>query len=56
VSPIVVVGLVACNLGLIFVLMTMPLGMRTLSRSRLIRADRNRLWQALWPLGGDATW
>jgi Zn-dependent protease len=56
VSPIVVVALVACNLGLIFVLMTMPLGMRTLRRSRLIRADRNKLWQALWPLGSHATW
>jgi Zn-dependent protease len=56
VSPIVVVILVAGNLGLIFVLMTVPLGMRTVRRSRLIRADRNRLWQALWPLGPDATW
>jgi Zn-dependent protease len=56
VSPIVVVALVACNLGLIFVLMTMPLGMRTLRRSRLIRADRNKLWHALWPLGSHATW
>lgn len=55
-SPIVIVGLIACNLGLIFVLMTMPLGVRTLRRSRLVRADRNRLWQALWPLGPDATW
>ena len=55
-SPIVIVGLVACNLGLIFVLMAMPLGMRTLRRSRLIEADRDKLWQALWPLGREATW
>jgi Zn-dependent protease len=56
VSPIVILGLVACNLGLIFVLMTVPLGTRTLRRSRLIVADRDRLWQALWPLGRDSTW
>lgn len=55
-SPIVVVALVVCNLGLIFVLMTVPLGMRTVRQSRLIRADRDRLWQALWPLGRDAAW
>ncbi len=55
-SPIVVIGLVACNLGLIFVLMTMPLGTRTLRQSKLVRADRNRLWEALWPLGRDAAW
>lgn len=55
-SPVVIVGLIACNLGLIFVLMTLPLGVRTLRQSRLIRANRNRLWQALWPLGQNATW
>jgi Zn-dependent protease len=56
VSPIVVVALVVCNLGLIFVLMTMPLGMRTVRQSRLVRVDHDRLWEALWPLGRDAGW
>lgn len=55
-SPIVTAILVASNLGLIFLLMTVPLGLRTVSVSRVIPADRQRLWQALWPLGSDAGW
>ncbi|MBZ9763402.1 hypothetical protein LB553_21325 [Mesorhizobium sp. CA8] len=43
------VTLVAGNLGLIFLLMTVPLGLRTVTVSRVIKADRQRLWQALWP-------
>ena len=55
-SPIVTTILVASNLGLIFLLMTAPLGLRTIRLSRLVSADRQRLWQALWPLGSDAGW
>ncbi|MDG4886380.1 MAG: site-2 protease family protein [Mesorhizobium sp.] len=55
-SVIATVTLVAGNLGLIFLLMTVPLGLRTVTVSRVIEADRNRLWQALWPLGSDAGW
>ncbi|WP_192180978.1 site-2 protease family protein [Mesorhizobium amorphae] len=55
-SPIVMAILVASNLGLIFLLMTVPLGLRTVRLSRLVAADRHRLWQALWPLGKDAGW
>ncbi|TPI15985.1 site-2 protease family protein [Mesorhizobium sp. B4-1-3] len=55
-SVFVTVTLVAGNLGLIFLLITVPLGLRTATVSRVINADRNRLWQALWPLGGDAGW
>ncbi|MEI9401403.1 SRPBCC family protein [Mesorhizobium argentiipisi] len=55
-SVIVTVTLVAGNLGLIFLLMTVPLGLRTVTVSRVIKADRQRLWQALWPFGGDAGW
>ncbi|RVA16728.1 site-2 protease family protein, partial [Mesorhizobium sp. M7D.F.Ca.US.004.03.1.1] len=55
-SPIVTAILVASNLGLIFLLMTVPLGLRTVRLSRVIAADRQRLWQALWPLGSDAGW
>ncbi|MBZ9858257.1 site-2 protease family protein [Mesorhizobium sp. CA12] len=55
-SVIVTVTLVAGNLGLIFLLMTVPLGLRTVTVSRVIKADRNCLWQALWPFGGDAGW
>ncbi|RRI06838.1 site-2 protease family protein [Mesorhizobium tamadayense] len=55
-SVIATVTLVAGNLGLIFLLMTVPLGLRTATVSRVIEADRKRLWQALWPFGGDAGW
>ncbi|WP_434723250.1 site-2 protease family protein [Mesorhizobium sp. RIZ17] len=55
-SVIVTVTLVAGNLGLIFLLMTVPLGLRTVTARRVIKADRDRLWQALWPFGGDAGW
>jgi len=51
VSPIVIAALAAFNLGLIFLLMTAPLGLRTVRVSRLVAADRHRLWQALWPFG-----
>ncbi|AZO46545.1 MAG: site-2 protease family protein [Mesorhizobium sp.] len=55
-SPIVMAILLAGNLGLIFLLMTVPLGLRTVTVSRLVAADRHRLWQALWPFGSDAGW
>ncbi|TGP49169.1 site-2 protease family protein [bacterium M00.F.Ca.ET.230.01.1.1] len=55
-SVIVTVTLVASNLGLIFLLMTVPLGLRTVTVGRVIKADRDRLWQALWPFGSDAGW
>ncbi|WP_244478732.1 MULTISPECIES: site-2 protease family protein [unclassified Mesorhizobium] len=56
VSPLLTLGLVAGNLGLIFLLMTVPLGSRTVKLSRLVAADRMRLWQAKWPLGAHAGW
>ena len=55
-SPIITALLVAGNLGLIFLLMTAPLGLRTVRLSRVVAMDRQRLWQALWPLGSDAGW
>lgn len=55
-SPIITAILVASNLGLIFLLMSVPLGLRTVRLSRLVPLDRQRLWQALWPLGTDAGW
>lgn len=56
VTPIVAAALVALNLGLIFLLMAAPLGIRTVKFSRLISADRARLWNALWPFGSEAGW
>ncbi|MBZ9676000.1 site-2 protease family protein [Mesorhizobium sp. ES1-1] len=55
-SPIITAILVGSNLGLIFLLMSVPLGLRTVRLSRLVPTDRQRLWQALWPLGADAGW
>ena len=55
-SPIVTTILVASNLGLIFLLMSVPLGLRTIRLSRVVAMDQQRLWQALWPLGSDASW
>jgi len=55
-SPLAIALLVASNLGLIFLLMRVPLGLRTVRLSRVVAADRQRLWQALWPLGKDAGW
>jgi len=48
--------LVLVNVGLIFFLMAAPLGLRTTRRSIIINAPRDRLWQALWPMGSDANW
>lgn len=55
-SPVLAVVLVALNLGLIFLFFALPLGVRTVGMSRLIAADRERLWSALWPLGENAAW
>lgn len=56
VSPLVVAVLAALNLGLIFLLMAVPLGRRTIRMSRVVKAPRDKLWAALWPLGADAGW
>lgn len=48
--------LVGFNLGLIFMLMAAPIGTRVFTVSRTIKAPREKLWNALWPLGEDASW
>ncbi len=55
-TPLVTAVLVALNIGLIFLLLAAPVGVRTVRISRLISADRQRLWSALWPLGANAGW
>ena len=55
-SPIVAALLAAFNLGLIFLLLAAPFGVRTIRLRRGVAASRDRLWQALWPLGADANW
>ena len=51
-----ILGLVAANLGLLFLLLAAPLGARTVSISRTIRAPRTHVWSALYPLGANAGW
>ncbi len=48
--------LVALNIGLIFLLIAAPVGVRTIRMTRFIAADRDRVWNALWPLGAHASW
>jgi Zn-dependent protease len=56
VTPILAVVLVTLNLGLIFLLFALPFGVRTARMSRLIAADRDRIWSAVWPFGENAGW
>ncbi|MEP9388546.1 site-2 protease family protein [Mesorhizobium sp. KR9-304] len=55
-TPVLAIVLVTLNLGLIFVLFALPLGVRTVRFSRLIAADRERIWSALWLFGENAGW
>lgn len=55
-SPLLVCLLVAANLALVYILLAMPLGQRTIVMARRVRAPAARLWSALWPLGADAGW
>ncbi len=55
-SAFTIAILIALNLGLIFLLMAVPLGIRTVRLSRTIAAPREMLWSALWPLGKNAGW
>lgn len=55
-TPLVAGILIALNLGLIFLLFAVPLGVRTIRRSLVIAADRTRVWSALWPFGENAGW
>lgn len=51
-----VVALVGANLGLIYLFLAAPLGLRTIRRQVRIAQPADRIWQALWPLGADAAW
>ncbi len=55
-SPVLAVVLVTLNLGLIFLFFAVPLGLRTVTLSRVVRADRARIWSAIFPLGDNAAW
>ncbi len=44
------------NIALIYLLLAAPIGIRTVSVTRPISADRADLWNALYPLGNNAGW
>ncbi|MBX3575369.1 MAG: SRPBCC family protein [Mesorhizobium sp.] len=50
------VALIVVNLGLIFLLIAAPVGVRTISRTVRIAASACRVWDAVHPLGNDAGW
>lgn len=50
------VALIVVNLGLIFVLIAAPVGLRTVSCTVRIAAPARRVWEAIYPLGSEAGW
>lgn len=48
--------LIAVNLGLIYLLMAAPFGLRSIRRSIVIGAPTRRVREAMHPLGADAGW
>lgn len=48
--------LIVLNLGLLWLLMAAPIGVRTLRLSRRFVARPDRIWSAVHPLGENATW
>lgn len=48
--------LLAINLGLLWLLMAAPIGLRTISHRRRYEADPETIWQAVHPLGRNADW
>lgn len=48
--------LVSINLGLLWLLMAAPVGVRTLKMRRHFTADPQKIWSAVHPLGENAAW
>ena len=48
--------LLIANLGLIWLLMAAPLGVKTIRLRRTLHENPDRVWQAIHPLGRDALW
>lgn len=55
-SQLAISVLVAVNVGLIFLVLAAPLGVRTVRAKVSVAVPRDRVWQALWPFGIDAGW
>ena len=52
----VAILLIGINIALLYVLLGMPLGERAVRMTRTVAVPRDKLWQAVWPLGRDAGW
>jgi Zn-dependent protease len=48
--------LLIANLGLIWLLMAAPIGVRTIRMRRVLHDRPDRIWEAVHPLGRDALW
>ena len=55
-SLVMIVALTMLNLGLIWLLLAIPLGVRTVTRTIETSAGRDRVWSALYPFGANASW
>ena len=55
-SPIAITLLIALNLGVIYLLIAAPMGVRTVRMQRTIHASRQKLWDAVWLLGANVGW
>jgi Zn-dependent protease len=55
-SVFLMLFLTALNLGLIWLLLAIPLGVKTVTRTIRIKAAPERLWHALFPFGEHANW
>ena len=55
-SLAMIVALTLLNLGLIWLLLAIPLGRRTVTRTIETSAARARIWSALYPFGANAGW
>jgi len=56
VSAIAITLLIALNLGVIYLLIAAPMGVRTVCLRRTIDAPRQKLWDAVWLLGREVAW
>jgi Zn-dependent protease len=55
-SAIVIALLIALNLGVIYLLIAAPIGVRSVRLSHTVAAQRQKLWDAVWLPGGQVTW
>lgn len=55
-SMVLIVSLTVLNLGLIWLLLAIPLGVRTVTRTAKINAAPELLWSAVYPFGENAGW